>query len=101
MNTGYPTNLADKQWQVIEKVINPQERTRKHSLRDIMNAILYINKTSRHADPSCKGAPKVIEKLEHKFPRLTKILADEGRYQILYGFSSRDADLCALDFEIK
>ena len=37
--------LTDKQWQVIEKVINPQERTRKHSLRDIMNAILYINKT--------------------------------------------------------
>lgn len=178
MNTSYPTNLTDKQWQVIEKVINPQERTRKHSLRDIMNAILYINKTgcqwrllprefgpwqtvyyyfrkwkfegvfedimdtlhsltrkligrnespsmgiidsrsvktSHHADPSCKGidgnkkvkgrkehvvvdtlglpmavavheanlhdskgAPKVIEKLEYKFPRLTKILADGG-----------------------
>ena len=25
-----------------------------------------------------KGAPKVIERLEHKFPRLTKILADGG-----------------------
>ena len=25
-----------------------------------------------------KGAPKVIEKLEHKFPRLKKILADGG-----------------------
>ena len=45
MNTDYSTNLTDKQWQVIEKVINPQERARKHSLRDIMNAILYINKT--------------------------------------------------------
>ncbi len=45
MNTSYPTNLTDKQWQVIEKVINPQERARKHSLCDIMNAILYINKT--------------------------------------------------------
>ena len=25
-----------------------------------------------------KGAPKVIERLEHKFPRLVKILADGG-----------------------
>ena len=41
----YSTNLTDNQWQVIKKIINAQERTRKHSLRDIMNAILYINKT--------------------------------------------------------
>lgn len=41
----YLTNLTDKQWQVIEKIINPQERKRKHSLRNIMNAILYLLKT--------------------------------------------------------
>ena len=41
----YSTNLTDKQWQVIEKIINPQERQRKHPLREIMDAILYINKT--------------------------------------------------------
>ena len=41
----YSTNLTDKQWQVIEKIINPQERQRKHPLREIMNAILYINRT--------------------------------------------------------
>ena len=41
----YSTNLTDKQWQVIEKIINPQERKRKHSLRNIMNAILYLLKT--------------------------------------------------------
>ena len=40
-----PTNLTDKQWQVIEKIINPQERKRKHSPRNIMNAILYLLKT--------------------------------------------------------
>lgn len=45
MKTKYPTNLTDNQWKVIEKVINPQERTRKYPLREIMNAILYINKT--------------------------------------------------------
>ena len=43
--SNYSTNLTDKQWQVIEKIINPQERQRKHQLRDIMDAILYINKT--------------------------------------------------------
>ena len=41
----YSTNLTDKQWQVIEKIVNPQERKRKHSLRNIMNAILYLLKT--------------------------------------------------------
>lgn len=39
------TNLTDKQWQVIKRFINTQERKRKHHLRDIVNAILYINKT--------------------------------------------------------
>ena len=41
----YSTNLTDKQWQVIEKIVNPQEKKRKHSLRNIMNAILYLLKT--------------------------------------------------------
>ena len=31
--------------EVIEKIINTQERKRKHSLRNIMNAILYLLKT--------------------------------------------------------
>ena len=142
----YSTNLTDKQWQVIEKIINPQERRRKHSLRNIMNAILYLLKTGcqwrmipknfapwesvyyyfskwknegiieelldtlrsmvriqsgRNESPSMgiivdsqgylmsvavheanvhdsKGAPKVIERLSYKFPRLAKILADGG-----------------------
>ena len=41
----YSTNLTDKQWQVIEKIIDTQERKRKHSLRNIMNEILYLLKT--------------------------------------------------------
>ena len=43
--TQYPTDLTEKQWQVIKKILEPQERKRKHPLREIMNAILYINKT--------------------------------------------------------
>ena len=35
----YSTNLTDKQWQIIEKIINPQERKRKYQLRDIMDTI--------------------------------------------------------------
>ena len=30
----YPTNLTDKQWQVIEIILDPQHRKRKYSLRD-------------------------------------------------------------------
>ena len=91
MNTDYSTNLTDKQWQVIEKVINPQERTRKHSLRDIMNAILYINKTGCQWRllPREFGPWQTVYyyfrkwKLEHKFPRLAKILADGGYHGTL------------------
>ena len=43
--TQYPTDLTEKQWQVIKKILEPQGRKRKHSLRGIMNAILYINRT--------------------------------------------------------
>ena len=38
----YPTNLTDKQWQVTEIILDPQHRKRKYSLRDIMDAIMYI-----------------------------------------------------------
>lgn len=41
----YPTNLADKQWQVIKKILNVQERKRKYDLREIWNAIFYVVKT--------------------------------------------------------
>ena len=42
----YPTNLTDEQWQVTENILDPQHRKRKYPLRDIMNAIMYILKTS-------------------------------------------------------
>jgi len=41
----YPTNLTEKQWQVIEKIVDCKKRKRKHSLRDIMNALFYLIKT--------------------------------------------------------
>ena len=89
----YSTNLTDKQWQVIEKIINLQERKRKHSLRNIMNAILYLLKTGcqwrmipRNFAPresvyyyfSKWSNEGIIERLSYKFPRLAKILADGG-----------------------
>ena len=41
----HSAKLTDKQWKVIEKIINTQERKLKHFLRNIMNAILYLLKT--------------------------------------------------------
>ena len=37
--THYPIDLTEKQWQVIKKILDSQERKRKHSLREVMNAI--------------------------------------------------------------
>ena len=45
MDIGYPTNLTDNQWQILQKILEPTTRKRKYSLRDIMDCILYINKT--------------------------------------------------------
>jgi transposase len=41
----YPTTLTEKQWQVIENILNGKGRKRKHSLRKIFNAIFYLLKT--------------------------------------------------------
>jgi Spy/CpxP family protein refolding chaperone len=34
---NYPTNLTEKQWQVIENILDGKVRNRKHSLREIFN----------------------------------------------------------------
>ena len=42
----YPTDLTDSQWQAIQEwlPIQVKSRKRKHSLRFIINAILYVAK---------------------------------------------------------
>ena len=45
----YPSDLSDKQWKLIEDELprSPGKRgfPQKHSRRDLMNAIFYLNKT--------------------------------------------------------
>ena len=43
--SNYPTNLTEKQWQVIKNIVDPQERNRKNPLREIVNGIFYVNKS--------------------------------------------------------
>ena len=40
----YPTNLTDSQWNLLESVLS-DKRKRKHSLRDILDALFYLLKT--------------------------------------------------------
>ena len=39
--SNYPTNLTEKQWQVIKNIVEPQERNRKNPLREIVNGIFW------------------------------------------------------------
>ena len=39
------TNLTEKLWQSSEKIFEPQNRKRKHSLKQILKAILFVTKT--------------------------------------------------------
>lgn len=43
---NYPSDLTDTHWQLIEKMFDAQERRRKrrHSLRELLNAIWYVVK---------------------------------------------------------
>jgi len=41
---SYPTDLNDSQWQVIKQFLNTR-RKRKHDLRKVLNAIMYLVKT--------------------------------------------------------
>ncbi|RYE31702.1 MAG: IS5 family transposase [Sphingobacteriaceae bacterium] len=41
----YPTDLSETQWQFIKKTLQLKERKRKHSLRSVWDAILYLVKT--------------------------------------------------------
>ncbi len=41
----YPSDLTESQWQVIEKIVDPNQRKRKYLLHEIMNALLYIAKS--------------------------------------------------------
>jgi putative transposase len=42
--TNYPTNLSDSHWQYISNFLDTK-RNRKHELREVFNAILYLLKT--------------------------------------------------------
>ena len=41
----YPTDLTESQWQFIENIVDPNQRKRKYSLHEIMNALFYIAKS--------------------------------------------------------
>ncbi len=44
----YPTDLTDKQWEIIEPLIPPEKpggRPRKKDMREIMNALFYVART--------------------------------------------------------
>ncbi|MDE6348878.1 MAG: transposase [Bacteroides sp.] len=45
IRSNYSTNLTEKRWQVIKYIVEPQERTRKKCLREILNALFYISKS--------------------------------------------------------
>lgn len=44
----YPTDLTDRQWALVKPFTgrpDPRGAVRRHSMRGIINAILYVNKT--------------------------------------------------------
>ena len=48
MNKGYPTDITDEQWAIIEPLIPPAKhggRKRAVNIRLVLNTIIYVNKT--------------------------------------------------------
>lgn len=44
MNT-YPTDLTESQCQLIENIVDPNQRKRNYTLYKVMNTLLYIAKS--------------------------------------------------------
>ena len=44
MKMSYPSDLTHSQWQVIKELVDTG-RKRKHDLRSVFNAVLYVVKT--------------------------------------------------------
>lgn len=44
---GYPSDLSDKEWEILEPLIPKQStgRRRKYNHREMINAILYLTRT--------------------------------------------------------
>jgi transposase len=38
---AYPTDLTDSEWELIKPLLPSSERKRKHSLREVVNALFY------------------------------------------------------------
>ena len=45
--TQYPTDLTEKQWQVIKNILEPQAMNRKHSLKEIIREFGIILKQNQ------------------------------------------------------
>jgi putative transposase len=48
MNTTYPSDLSDTEWECLQQYLRASQsncRTRRHSLRSILNAIFYVLRT--------------------------------------------------------
>lgn len=48
MNKAYPSDLTNKEWQILKEYIPPAKhggRPRKHDVREIINAIMYRMRT--------------------------------------------------------
>jgi putative transposase len=48
MNTAYPSNLSDTEWDYLQRFLPPRSphgRLRRHSLRSVFNALFYVLRT--------------------------------------------------------
>jgi transposase len=54
----YSTDLTDSQWMLLRDILM-DNRKRKHSLRDIFNAIFYLLKTGRQWRMMPNGFPNL------------------------------------------
>lgn len=41
----YQSDATESQWQIIEKIVDSEQRKRKHSMKDVFNTILYVVKS--------------------------------------------------------
>jgi len=84
----YPTDLIDSQWAKIEKIFD--HRKRKHSLREILNALFYITKSGIQWRMLPKEYPK-WQLVYYYFRKWTSEGLIEEMHELLYSKCRKQA----------
>ena len=82
----YPSDMKDKEWKIIQPLLPSVAANQQNSLRQIANAIFYVNKTGCH-----------WRALPHEYPPLSSVYYHFGKWSKEGTLAKMNTTLCKTD----